>query len=47
MINFLDLKKINVQYSNELNEATAEVIKSGWYIQGEKVKNFEKILLNI
>lgn len=30
MIPFLDLKKINEQYSTELKEACARVIDSGW-----------------
>ena len=42
MIPFLDLKKINQQYRGELIEAATNVIDSGWYIQGEQVKAFEK-----
>jgi dTDP-4-amino-4,6-dideoxygalactose transaminase len=42
MIPFLDLKKINQQYREELIEAATNVIDSGWYIQGEQVKAFEK-----
>jgi dTDP-4-amino-4,6-dideoxygalactose transaminase len=42
MIPFLDLKKINQQYRGELIEAATNVIDSGWYIQGEQVKEFEK-----
>lgn len=42
MINFLDLKKINSQYRDELVEACARVIDSGWYIQGSEVKAFEQ-----
>ncbi len=41
MINFLDLKKINQQYAEELKQAATEVIDSGWYLLGEKVKQFE------
>ncbi|HGA2726005.1 DegT/DnrJ/EryC1/StrS family aminotransferase [Enterobacter hormaechei] len=41
MINFLNLKKINKQYENELIEACTRVIKSGWYIQGEELERFE------
>ncbi|MEE9337051.1 MAG: DegT/DnrJ/EryC1/StrS family aminotransferase [Methylococcaceae bacterium] len=40
-IPFLDLKSINAQYRQELIDATTKVIDSGWYIQGEEVKNFE------
>jgi len=41
MIKFFDLQKINAQYVDELKQAAAEVIDSGWYLQGEKVKKFE------
>ena len=42
MIPFLDLKAVNAQYRNELVRAATDVIDSGWYIQGEQVKAFEK-----
>jgi len=42
MINFLDLKKINQQYNEELNVAIARVIDSGWYLLGNELKSFEK-----
>lgn len=41
MINFLDLKSINNQYHNELKDACARVIDSGWYIMGNELSNFE------
>jgi dTDP-4-amino-4,6-dideoxygalactose transaminase len=41
MIKFLDLQKINAQYAHELKQVAAEVIDSGWYLQGERVKSFE------
>lgn len=41
MINFLDLKSINEQYSNDLKEACSRVIDSGWYIMGKELENFE------
>ena len=44
MIKFLDLQKINVQYANELKQAATEVIDSGWYLLGEKLKSFENNL---
>ncbi|MEI6348841.1 MAG: DegT/DnrJ/EryC1/StrS family aminotransferase [Bacteroidota bacterium] len=44
MIKFLDLQKINAQYSNELKQAASEVIDSGWYLLGNKVKSFEENL---
>lgn len=46
MIKFLDLKKINAQYAAELKQAAAEVIDSGWYLLGERVKQFETNLAN-
>lgn len=42
MIPFLDLKGINAQYRAELIEACTKVIDSGWYIQGNEHKEFEK-----
>lgn len=45
MINFLDLKRINEQYADELKQAASEVIDSGWYIKGEKVQLLENHLV--
>ena len=42
MIKFLDLKKINAQYEQELKEAAARVIGSGWYLIGKELESFEK-----
>lgn len=42
MVPFLDLKKINQEYADELQQAFKEVLDSGWYILGESVKKFEK-----
>jgi len=44
MIKFLDLQKINAQYADELKQAAAEVIDSGWFLQGERTKKFEQQL---
>ena len=44
MIKFLDLQKINAQYAAELKQAAAEVIDSGWYLLGDRVKRFEESL---
>ncbi|MEG1572584.1 MAG: DegT/DnrJ/EryC1/StrS family aminotransferase [Bacteroidales bacterium] len=44
MINFLDLQKINGQYSEELKVVAAEVIDSGWYLLGDQKMQFEKQL---
>lgn len=41
MIKFLDLQKINAEYSDELKKAACKVIDSGWYLLGENVKKFE------
>lgn len=40
-IPFLDLQAINAQYNEELKEACATVIDSGWYIRGNYVAEFE------
>lgn len=42
MIPFLDLKSINAQYRNELIEACARVVDSGWYIIGGELARFEQ-----
>ncbi len=44
MISFLNLKNINSQYEAELIDAASEVIKSGWYLLGERLNNFENEL---
>lgn len=41
-IPFLDLKKINISYSQEFKKAFDEVLKSGWFILGEQLKKFEE-----
>ncbi|GKW33396.1 DegT/DnrJ/EryC1/StrS family aminotransferase [Pectobacterium versatile] len=41
MINFLDLKLVNRQYHQELKDACARVIDSGWYISGNELSHFE------
>jgi len=41
MIPFLDLKKINEQYQQELKDACSRVIDSGWYLNGNELENFE------
>jgi len=44
MIKFLDLKSLNLQYNEELKKVASEVIDSGWYLLGDRVKLFEKQL---
>jgi len=41
-IKYLCLKSINAPYQEEMEQAILDVIDSGWYLQGLKVKNFEK-----
>jgi dTDP-4-amino-4,6-dideoxygalactose transaminase len=44
MIKFLDLQKINLQYQNEIEAKLLEVFRSGWYLMGNQLSNFEKNL---
>lgn len=41
MIPFLDIKKINAQYQQELKDACSRVIDSGWYLNGNELNAFE------
>jgi dTDP-4-amino-4,6-dideoxygalactose transaminase len=38
---FLDLKRLNASFEPQLSEAVDRVVKSGWYIQGPEVEQFE------
>lgn len=42
MIPFLDLKKINAQYKDEIKNKINNVLDSGWYLLGEQNKQFEE-----
>ena len=42
MIKFLDLKKINERYRNEIDSRIKNVLNSGWYILGNECKIFEE-----
>ena len=42
MIPFFDLTKQYESIKSEIDDATASVLKSGWYILGKQVKAFEK-----
>ena len=42
MTHFLDLKKTNAQYRDELVDAVARVVDSGWYILGHECEQFEQ-----
>lgn len=46
MIKFLDLQKINLQYQEEIEAKLLEVFRSGWYLMGNEVVNFEKNISN-
>lgn len=46
MVDFLNLKKINNKYRNEICDAVTRVIDSGWYIHGEEHERFEKEFSN-
>lgn len=40
-IPFFDLQPLNARYADELKQAAAEVIDSGWYLLGSRVSAFE------
>ena len=42
MIEFLPLKRITALHANEIHEAVARVIDSGWYLRGEATARFEE-----
>jgi len=44
MIKFLDLQKINARHFEELISVSEKTIKSGWYLLGETVRQFESEL---
>lgn len=44
MVKFLDLKAVNLQYGEEIEQKLLEVFKSGWYIHGREVESFENNL---
>lgn len=41
-IPFLSLKEVTALHGAEINEAVSRVVNSGWYLQGEENKKFEK-----
>lgn len=41
MIKFLDLEKINESFEPELYQAVHRVVRSGWYLLGNELKQFE------
>jgi len=42
MIPFLDLNRVNAPYMHAIEEAAVRVLRSGWYILGNEVKEFER-----
>lgn len=44
MINFLDLKKINLVHQQEIEQRILQSFRSGWYLLGNEVKTFENNL---
>ena len=42
MVKFLDLKAVTARHSEEIGQAVRQVVDSGWYLQGEANKAFEK-----
>lgn len=46
MVKFLDLKRVNEQYRNEIEESIKNVLNSGWYILGEECRKFETDFAN-
>ena len=42
MVEFLSLKKVTEKYADEIHAAVTRVVDSGWYLQGEENKKFEK-----
>ena len=43
MIQFLDLKKITALHYDELHEALARTLRSGWFLKGEETETFERL----
>lgn len=41
MIKFLDLQKINLEHQEEIEDKLLQVFRSGWYLLGNEVKDFE------
>jgi dTDP-4-amino-4,6-dideoxygalactose transaminase len=42
MLKFLDLQKVTGKYADEIHEAVGRVVDSGWYLQGDETRRFEK-----
>jgi len=44
MIKFLDIQKINLQHQQAIEDRLLKAYRSGWYIHGQELANFEKNL---
>ena len=42
MIKYLDLKRVNAPYEEEMRKAMADVFQSGWYLKGDATQRFEQ-----
>ncbi len=42
MIKYLDLKRVNAPYEEEIRQAMDNVLRRGWYLKGEATKQFEE-----
>ncbi|MBR4368873.1 MAG: DegT/DnrJ/EryC1/StrS family aminotransferase [Prevotella sp.] len=42
MIEYLSLKRITAMHADEIQEAVRRVVDSGWYLQGQAVRQFEQ-----
>lgn len=42
MIEYLSLQKVTAQHAAEIEEAACRVVRSGWYLQGTEVAEFER-----
>lgn len=41
-IKFLELKRVNALYADEIEKAVTDTVRSGWYLQGEANRRFEQ-----
>ncbi|MGH1518943.1 DegT/DnrJ/EryC1/StrS family aminotransferase [Chryseobacterium sp. JK1] len=44
MIKFLDLQKINLLHQEEIEAKLSQVFRSGWYLMGQELSNFQENL---
>lgn len=42
MIKYLDLKRVNAPYDEEMRHAIDGVLRRGWYLKGEATRRFEE-----